>query len=165
MRFPDFKTAVAALLPLLCVACGSSECLDNQNSRPNAIFLISNGEDAGQSITIDSLTIVGIDAPDGVPLVEDERISGLTLPFRLGESQTGYLFNYGGELNGLQDVITFSYDPRPEFVSAACGTIYAFDDVTVDYTTVLIDSVVCPWKTINNIERDYIKIYFRVSDE
>ncbi len=159
--------AVGVLIVLLgvCTGCGSSECLDNQNSRPNAVFLMSGGENTGSALTVDSLTVVGFDAPDDTPLVKDESLNGLTLPFRLGDTETSYVFEYGGELKGLRDVITFNYRPVPEFVSEACGAIYAFEDVQVTYTNVLIDSVVCPWKTINNIERDYIRIYFRVADE
>lgn len=156
---------LSLVTPLLLGACGASECLDNQNSRPNAVFLASGGELTGSSLHIDSLTIVGVDAPDGVPLAEYENLSEITLPFRIGDTETGYIFRYGGDLKGLEDLVTFRYTPTAEFVSAACGAIYAFEDVEVSYSTVLIDSIVCPWKTINNIERDYIKIYFRVSDE
>ncbi len=161
------STGLLLFVMLLLVAwgCSTSECLDNQNSRPIAVFLASGGEKPGQQIKVDSLTIFGIDAPGGVALAEDKTLSTLNLPFRLGADETSYVFEYGGPLKGLRDTLTFTYVPKPEFVSAACGAVYVFEDVEVKTTNVLIDSVVCPWSTINNVEREYIKIYFRVADE
>lgn len=151
-------------LLLLC-GCAASECLDNQNSRPNAVFLASGGENPGVMVKVDSLTVYGIGAPGDSMLVTYRSLSGITLPFRIGAGETRYVFRYGKSETAPRDTLTFSYESIPEFVSEACGAIYAFDDVKVKTTTWAIDSVVCPWSKINNIERDYIQIYFKTADE
>lgn len=160
-----FLLPAAAAITTAVAGCSTSECLDNQSSRPVAVFLASGGENTGSKIRVDSLTIRGVDAPGGVALAEDENLSGINLPFRIGAEETTYVFEYGGPLKGLRDELTFRYSPRPEFVSEACGAVYVFENLEVSSTNVLIDSVVCPWKTVDNVEREYIKIYFRTADD
>lgn len=159
-------SAVLATVSGVFASCSTSECLDNQNSRPKAVFLASGGASAGSLVTVPSLTIYGIGAPGDSLLVNKENLSRVTLPFRIGEEKTTYVFEYAVEENQppLSDTLKFTYRSVPEFVSAACGAIYAFEDVSVTSTDWVIDSVSCPRTRIDNVERDYINIYFPVSE-
>lgn len=165
IKYNALRIIPGAVIALFLGGCAASECLDNQNARPVAVFLASGGSSAGKPISVPSLTIYGIGAPGDSILADDQSLAGLTLPFRISEDETRYVFSYGGDLEGMRDTVTFRYKSVPEFVSEACGAIYAFDDLEVASTEWLIDSVVCPLKKITNVEREYIKIYFRTADE
>ena len=116
--FGSLARIAVVVAPFVSLGCSTSECLDNQNSRPKAVFLSSGGPDAGKSLTVPSLTVYGIGAPGDSILESNGNLSQLTLPFRLGEEKTRYVFEYGGDLEGLADTLTFTYRPVPEFVSA-----------------------------------------------
>ena len=145
-------------------SCSTSECYDNQNSLPLAGFYSS--EERPQSISIDSISILGIGAPGDSILQDSVRsLSQVYLPFRIDEGSTTYEIRYlGGEAGKLRikDVITFNYDIIPWFVSTACGTIYDYKITSIETTHNFIDSVVCPLGEITNANIENLKIYFRV---
>lgn len=149
------------------VGCSTSECYDNQNSLPLAGFYSSTL--TPQSISIDSVSILGIGAPGDSILQDSVRgLSEVYLPFRIDQNSTTYQIKYLFGLAGLyrlSDIITFNYDIVPMFVSTACGTVYYYKMNSIDYTTNLIDSVVCPSGEITNANIENLKIYFRVDDE
>lgn len=147
------------------VACSSSECLDNKNSLPLAGFYSSALEP--QAISLDSITITGVDVPGDSILHDSVRnISTTYLPFRIDQSSTTYRILYlsglAGRL-GLFDEITFDYDIEPWFVSSACGTIYRYRIKEINHTSLFIDSVSVPDGIISNTPGENIRIYFRVN--
>lgn len=149
------------------VSCSTTECYDNQNSLPLAGFYSS--QETPQAITLDSISIIGIGAPGDSVLQDSVRnISQVYLPFRIDQESTTYAIMYLqgilGEL-GIHDLITFNYDIIPMFVSTACGTVYYYKMNSIDYTTNIIDSVICPTGEITNANIENLKIYFRVSEE
>lgn len=149
----------------LAVSCNNSECYDNQNSLPLAGFYSS--EATPKAITLDSITILGAGAPGDSILQDSVRnISEAYLPFRIDQDSTTYVIYYlQGVLGqyGIYDIITFNYDIVPMFVSSACGAVYYYKIKSIDYTTNIIDSVVCPTGEITNANIENLKIYFRVS--
>ncbi len=158
----------AGMVALLGVAgCSSSECLDNKNSLPLAGFYSS--ESTPKAISIDSLTITGIDVPGDSVLHDSVRsLSSTYLPFRIDRGQTTYRILYlAGEAGKrrIYDRITFNYDIEPWFVSAACGTIYRYRITSIFHTDNFIDSVTVPGGIISNTPGENIRIYFRVNIE
>ena len=149
------------------ISCSTSECFDNQNSLPLAGFYSSG--DFPQAISIDSLTILGIGAPGDSILQDSVRsLSEVYLPFRIDENSTTYEIRYLAGIPGIlgmRDRITFNYDIVPMFVSKACGVVYYYKMTSIDFTTNLIDTVVCPSGEITNENSENLKIYFKVQIE
>ena len=147
--------------------CSTSECYDNQNSLPLAGFYSS--QEVPASIALDSITIFGVGAPGDSILIDSVRgLSEVYLPFRIDQESTTYAIYYLTGLLGqyaVNDIITFNYDILPMFVSSACGTVYYYKMKSIDYTTNIIDSVVCPTGEITNANIENLKIYFRVGEE
>ena len=152
----------SVLIGLLFFSC-SGECYDNKNAIPRASFYISS-PDGNASAGVAGIIIYGLGAPDAEPLYSGEQLSTAALPFRLDSEETTYVFQYTDDPDGPEDIVTFRYRPEPVFTSAACGAYYAFDDLRVEHTSLLIDSIVCPYSRITNKERDYIQIYFHPAD-
>lgn len=159
---------IAALLPVgmaVLAGCNDTECLDNRNAIPRAVLYMSQPDAPAVQTTVSGVSIYGVGAPDGAPLYEGEPLSTLMLPFRLDAAETSFEFRYSEDPAGPKDIVTFRYRPEAEFVSAACGACYFFNDLEAEHTSVMIDSIVCPWSRITNIERNYILIYFHPTDE
>jgi len=146
------------------VSCSATGCTDNQNSLPLAGFY---SMATGTSITVDSLAIEGIGAPDdSLLLAPSSRVSSLYLPFRSSKDVTAYCIQYRQHrLNfpELYDTITFRYDAIPFFASEECGALYHYHVTEFTYTKHLIDSVAMTDSLITNIERETIQIYFRTA--
>lgn len=146
-------------------SCSATGCTDNQNSLPLAGFYSMS---TGNSITVDSLAIEGIGAPDDSLLLSpSSRVSSLYLPFRSARNETSYCFQYReSRLNHpeLYDTLTFRYDAIPFFASEECGAMYHYRVTEYTYTTHLIDSVAMLDSLITNIDRETIQIYFRTAD-
>ena len=156
---------LATILMSLSGGCATSECYDNQNSLPLAGFYSS--QEIPVAISLDSLSILGIGAPGDSILQDSVRsLSQVYLPFRIDQNSTTYQIRYLAGIPGLYhmtDEITFIYDIVPMFVSTACGTVYYYKMVSIDYTQAFIDSVTCPTGVITNENLENIKIYFRVA--
>ena len=156
-----------AVVSVSAVSCASDECEDNKNSLPLAEFYSSLPEP--EAVSLDSISVYGIGAPgDSLLLDSASNVGQCYLPFRIDEGRTSYVIHYlkKGIAGGtLRDTVAFSYGIRPEFVSSACGAVYYYDNVAIDHTCNLIDSVVCPEGRITNANRANIFIYFRAAEE
>lgn len=152
--------AVAAL-----ASCNTSSCLDNRSSLPLAEFRSSSTDKA---ISVDSLEVVGVDAPDGAVLSEAKPAkSQLYLPMRSTRNSTSWRFVYRQkalEAAGVEDVITFDYESIPYFASEECGATYRYRVTSVDYTDNVIDRVVMADSLITNVDKVSILIYFRTAE-
>ncbi len=156
---------VAAILVAV-VACNTSGCLENQNSVPLAGFY---SYASGKSISVDSLEIGGVGAPNDSLLCDvSQTLSSLYLPFRAMHSSTSFYIHYaqrGLDYPELNDTLTFDYDSQPYFASEECGAMYHYRITRFTYTRHLIDSVGISDSLINNVDIERIRIYFRTSDE
>ena len=143
-------------------ACNSTGCLDNRSSIPYAGFYSYN---TLQAITIDSVEIGGIGAPNDSLLMESkDRYSNLYLPFRFEQDNTAFFIRYVSKaLNypWLIDTIRFDYKAIPMFVSEECGAMYLYEVTRMTYTTHLIDSIALTDSLITNVDIERIKIFFR----
>ena len=159
---------MAAMLAggLLAGGCSVIGCTENQNSLPLAGFYSSA---TGEAISVDSLAIGGVDAPDDSLLARpSQRLSQVYLPLRSTQTQTIFYIRYMqkalAELDA-EDVIVFDYTSTPFFASEDCGAMYAYHITSLQYTRNLIDSVAVTVaeSTITKVEQEYLRIYFRTS--
>lgn len=163
----NHKKCLLLWLPVLLLAgaasCATEECLGNKSSLPLAGFYSSSV--SPKSISIDSLTVFGLGAPNDTLLHDSyASISQIYLPFDFERPSTTYVFQYlQRNIDGLEDRITFDYEVQPYFVSAACGVVYKYKMTGIETTHVLIDSVTCPSGVIDNADSQNIRIYFRTS--
>lgn len=150
---------------MLAGGCGGNACLDNQSALPLAEFR-SSATDA--AISVDSLEVVGVDAPDGDILSPARPAkSRLYLPMRSTKNSTAWRFIYRQkalEALGLEDIVSFDYESIPYFTSEECGATYRYRVTRVNYTTELIDSVVMADSLITNVDAVAILIYFRTAE-
>lgn len=161
----SLKLAAAAAGAVLLAACNTSGCLDNRSSLPLAEFRSSA---TGAVISVDSLEVAGVDAPDGDVLsAATPAKSQLYLPMRSTESSTSWCFMYRQKALDrpeLNDTITFDYESKPYFASEECGATYRYRVTRVANTTHLIDSVRMADSLITNVDQVAILIYFRTAE-
>lgn len=164
MRITLCVTALSLLAAA--TACNSAGCLDNGNALPLAGFY-AKGSD--KSVTIDSIQIQGIGAPkDTLLLASPHAASQIYMPMRPDSPSTAWVFSYRQraiDRPELNDTVTFAVKHIPYFVSQDCGAMYFYRIEGVKYTRHLIDSVAITDSLITNVERERIKIYFRVAGE
>lgn len=157
--------AAAALAAALSGSCNTSGCLDNRSSLPLAEFRSS---ETGAVISIDSLEVAGVDAPDGDVLSPARPAkSQLYLPMRSTQSSTAWQFIYRQKALDrpeLIDTVAFDYESMPYFASEECGATYRYRVTRVSHTTHLIDSVRMADSLITNVDRVAILIYFRTGE-
>ena len=147
--------------------CANNECYDNKNSLPLAGFYSS--ERIPRQISIDSISIYGIGAPgDSILLDSARNITQSYLPFRIDQGSTTYVIKYLQNVLSLMhitDTVRFNYDLIPWFVSSACGVIYDYKITSIETTHNLIDSVTCPDGEITNVNKENLRIYFKIDEE
>ena len=142
--------------------CNSAGCTDNQNSLPYAGFYAWPG---GEAISVNSLEVTGIGAPDGEPLYSaGESLANIYLPLRSEQNVTSYCFHY--DQNGIDndlynDTLTFRYSSQPYFASEECGAMLTYRIESLTYTRHLIESITITDSLITNTDLERIKIYFR----
>lgn len=143
-------------------SCNSSGCTDNQNSLPYAGFY---SWPDGKAISIKSLEVTGIGAPDDTPLYSSgENLSNIYLPLRSEMSTTSYCFHYtqpGLDDDAYNDTLTFNYSSHPYFASEECGAMLTYKIKSLTYTRHLIESVEITDSLITNTDLERLKIYFR----
>ncbi|MCC8177331.1 MAG: DUF6452 family protein [Bacteroidales bacterium] len=154
---------VAGFVALMIIGagCNTSGCLDNQSSIPLAGFYNSA---TGAAISIDSVNIGGVDAPnDSLLLAMGTSASQVYLPLRFSKDVTSFYIQYD-TLGLWADTITMAYTALPYFASEECGAMYRYTINRLTYTTLLIDSVTLVDSLITNADIERIKIYFRVEE-
>lgn len=158
--------AVTVGFAAVTAACGSSGCLENGSTLPLAGLYSSY---TGAQISIDSLEVRGIGAPnDSVLIVPTRNTRSIYLPFRADYESVSWVFSvhqsavYYPE---LYDTITFGYETIPYFASADCGAMYVYRLNRIAYTTHLIDSVTVTDSLFTNVDREQIKIFYRAAEE
>lgn len=125
----------------------------------------------GQAFTLDSLALSGVGAPNDSLLVSPgQRVQIVNLPFRNNTTTTAFCFHYAYPSQGLDnprlnDTLTFHYTARPFFASEECGAMYVYEVHGFEFTRHVIDSVVVADTMITNVDRERIRVYFRVAQE
>ncbi len=165
-RLASEAGAVLAVVLLSVISgCNTSGCLENRNSLPLAGFYSSS---TGNAITIDSVEIGGVGAPNDTLLATARyAIKEVYLPFRSTTESTSFFVRYVSRgLNNpeLYDTLTFGYTSEPRLMSEECGIAYLYHINYMSHTSHLIDSVAVTDSTINNQDLERIRIYFRTSN-
>lgn len=165
IRQTIISSIAAVAVSVAMTSCNSTGCTENRNAIPLAEFF-SSGEEV--SIALDSLEIVGVNAPaDSVLSAPGQQISQVYLPMRPTKSTTAWSFAYKWKALDdprLNDTVTFDYTAIPYFTSEECGATYRYKIDGLDYTRHIIDSVAVVDSLITNIDKVYIRIFFKVSD-
>lgn len=164
----------AAWLSAVLPACNTQGCTDNHNALPlMGFYAMGVGDDGApveRAIALDSIDIGGVGAPgDSLLVASGQSVGQLYLPFRYHSSRTAFYFCYHYKAQGIDkpvfnDTVTFTYDSEPYFASEECGAMYRYRIREVEYTRHLIDSVAVSDSVITNVERERMKVYFRVAN-
>lgn len=159
--------AVAGLwLVIVSASCSNNGCTENRSAVPLARFFDSNTD---KVITLDSLSVSGVDQPgDSVLSAAGKPVSEVYLPMRPTHDNVKWCFAYKWkhlDYPQFYDTIAFSYDTTPFFASEECGAYYRYRITEMSFTDHLIESVEIVDSLITNIDRVYVKIYFRVEEE
>ncbi|MDD2961424.1 MAG: DUF6452 family protein [Muribaculaceae bacterium] len=140
----------------------TSECLDNKNSIGLAGFYSASTK---KSITIDSITVYGKDAPGDTMILENQQnVTQVYLPMRLNTSSVQFVLHYEQKLISsplLNDTVTMNYEAIPYFASEECGSMYWYKINDFVYTEHIVDSVAIPSMMITNADVETIKIFLR----
>lgn len=168
-RLTSLMACLLLVLPgILLGGCNNSTCADNHSALPLMGFYNAATD---QALTLDSIDFGGIGAPaDSLLVLSGKRTQQLYLPFRNQQSTSSFFIHYNYKEQGLDspalnDTITFRYTASPFFASNECGAMYEYRIEEVTYTRHLIESVEVTDSTITNVERERIRVLFRVADE
>lgn len=161
------SVCVASVSLFMTAGCADDECTQNKNSLPLAGFYSSS--ENPEAISLDLISVFGIDAPGDSLLLDSANVSEVYLPFDLDSDESRFVIRYERFKNPaghiLTDTVTFHYESIPWFSSYGCGVIYKFDIKDISSTHTFIDSVSCPGNIIDNKNIQNIRIYFRTSEE
>lgn len=157
------------LLAIFCVfaiagfAGCTDECTDNQSSIGLAGFYNT----AKKSISIDSISVYGVDVPnDSMILRNQTGVKQVYLPMPLNSESCKFVVHYDQKAISdirYNDTLTLNYEAIPYFASAQCGAMYRFEIKEFIYTKHLIDSVAIPSMQITNADSETIQIYMRTT--
>lgn len=155
-------TYIVLLLTILPVVqgCSTSGCSDNQTCVPRAGFY---SYSTGSKITVDSISIGGVGAPNDSLLVT-LRAGETQLPLRANYPTVSFFFRYlQKDLQdyGVVDTLTIDYTTIPYFADEDCGAMFRYTINDIRHTSNLIDSVAMLDSVITNVDLEQIQIYFR----
>ena len=137
-------------------ACTDGGCYDNGSALPLVRFYVSG---TTRQMSVDGLTIFGIDAPGDSILVDSTATSEVYLPLRATTNVTQWLFLYPGE-DIITDTLTVAYRPIPYFAGVECGAMYNFELTSVTVTHYVIDSVAVVKPLVDNSNAVAIRLFF-----
>lgn len=149
----------------LLTGCNSSGCTDNKSSIPLAGFY---SYTTLSSISVNKISLGGVDAPDDSLIINNSSASEVYLPFRAEYDETQFYIHYhsrGIDDPAFNDTLTFRYDRLPYFASEECGAMYKYEIKEFSTTYHLIDSVALLDTNITNADRETIRIFFRTYTE
>lgn len=153
-------TAIAMLS-----GCNSSGCTDNKSSIPLAGFY---SYETLAAISVNKISIGGVDAPDDSLIINNSSASEVYLPFRAEFDETRFYIHYhqrGIDDPAYNDTLTFRYDRVPYFASEECGAMYKYEITEFTSTYHLIDSISLVDAVITNADLEKIRIFFRTYTE
>ena len=150
---------IAALAMLLAMAsCSDGSCYDNGSSLPLVRFYASG---TTTQLSVQGLTIRGLDAPGDSVLVKNTATSEIYLPLRATTTSCQWEFTYMEE-DEPSDTLTLAYRPIPYFASAECGAMYNFEITSVTTTHHSIDSVQVVKPVIDNGSDVALRVFFSI---
>lgn len=164
---PDVWLAMVAivLMGMAAVSCAGDGCTSGTSSVPRAGFYASS---TGDAISIDSLSVYGVDVPGDSMLLRCARSVHQTyMPLRISQGSTRYVLHYDQKAicdERNNDTITIAYDAKPLFVSDECGVIYVYDITDCKYTNHILESVELVYPHVSNYDVEALKLYFKTDE-
>lgn len=160
-------TAVAVALGMALWSCNTSGCTENQNSLPLAGFYIDTDSTGVRAVTVDSLEVGGVGAPNDSLLVNAKKpVSIVYLPFRSSTDKSSFYFNIVSSQSTtpvVTDTVTFGYTSTPYFASEDCGAVFYYHIDRLSYTRHFIDSIAITDSLITNVDAERIRIFLRTT--
>lgn len=144
-------------------SCSDSACLENKSAIPLAGFYDSSTR---RAVKVDSLQIGGVDAPNDSLLLDNKSADEVFLPMRSAYTTTAFYIHYDSRAlrdPELNDTLTFDYESLPYFASEQCGAMYVYRVHKLTYTRHLIDSIGIVDSLITNVNKQYMRIFFRTA--
>ncbi len=158
--FPVF--GIVPVLAAILHSCNDAGCMDNRSSIPFAQFY--DKSNLQTAISIDSITIYGIDQKNDSLIVDSARtLSSVSLPFRDNDTITQFVLQYNYTWNKNRksnDTLTFVYRPYVFFASVDCGVMFNYTLKEHRYTRHILDSIVVVTPEITNQNVENIKLVF-----
>lgn len=159
-------TLVIATVPYLLTSCNTAGCTELRSAVPRADFYSSA---TGKTISIDSLSISGLGAPDDAELYGPaDRLSSVYLPMPALKDRVEWRIAYMQKALAeydIADTITLDFERTPWFAGAECGAMYKYRINRLAYTTNVIDSVALTDSLVINVETVTMAVYFCTSGE
>ncbi len=156
--------AVLVIAPLFLTGCNTSGCTELRSAVPRADFYDAATQKA---ITLDSLSISGIGAPNNAELYgPSDRITSVYLPMPALKDRVQWRIAYMQHALAIMDVadtITLDFERTPWFAGSECGAMYKYRINSLSYTTNVIDSVALTDSLVINVETATLAVYFRTS--
>lgn len=155
-RLLTLAMAVAMLMGV--VACSDGSCYDNANSLPLVRFYAS----GGGKVTVNGVTLRGIDAPGDSAYIKNVSREEVYLPLRATKNSTQWIISVTTTTGAsVADTLSINYSSQPYFASAECGAMFNFELKRVDCTHNFIDSVVVMQPVVTNVSQETMRIYLK----
>lgn len=164
MRFTPFFI-YRFLLPFLAIlflnACVNDVCEIKSDPQLRLAFVkITDEKEAPFPVAFTKVSAKGATTTNDSLNATQTAISGIRLPLSPKEPTTTFIFSRDNLTN---DEITLTYNPKPYFISQACGFEIRYEDISiVSHTENNIDAVIVLQPSVNAQINDVnIKVYFK----
>ena len=155
---------IAPFLLITCLslgfmACDETECTESTVVEFNGNFYRKRDNTA----YTDTLSIYGINAPNDSILKDTAAIKTITLPLKLTDTETAFLFDFVNRAKAsfIKDTISIFHQNNVHFISDACGCAMFFSIDSIAYTRHKIDSIAINSKDVINEPQENIQLFFR----
>lgn len=146
-------------------SCSDTGCMDNRSSIPYVTFF---SQDSPKSaVSIDSLTVYGIDQINDSVLFDTITAKSLLLPLRNDKDTTRFVLRYDQKNISpayKTDTLTFVYRSYIYFASAECGAMFNYVIDSLGYTTYQIVSAELINVEVRNQSIETVKLFFRTDE-
>lgn len=158
-----FTTAVF----LFSTSCNVSDevCRKEKNARLKvgfytAVFNSSTGKYTSSSLTIDSLTVNGIDSlgniVDSILYNNSKNLSVIKLPLNKFSNESKFIIRFN---DSIQDTLTVFHTNYDQYLSFECGIIRNHLIDTVLITNHFVDSVKIEEHNVSTIDAEHLQIF------
>ncbi|HOP58495.1 MAG TPA: DUF6452 family protein [Bacteroidales bacterium] len=150
---PGKLTALITIgLILFCYSCTPGSCYDETEAKIKASFFMS---DNSANEAPDSVTIFGINT-DSLLYNKSTGIRQALLPLDPSTESCTFVIR----INGINDTVTFQYNPYTHFLSKECGYTYYYDLGQPVTTGNIINRITITKNIITTQSEENIRIYY-----
>lgn len=158
--------AAVVMAAAMLAGCSNNGCTENRNAVPLAQFASAA---TGETISLDSLCISGVDQPgDSVLQPAGPAVSRVYLPMRPTHGSVKWCVAYKWkalDYPELNDTIALDYESMAYFASEECGAYYRYRITGMTTTRHIIESVEIEDSLVTNVDKVYMTIRFRTGED